>query len=266
MCHGANLIPENLESGESIVQSSFSSYDFEPAYIMAYSGDFIGQQGFPINQDGATYNGMFSSVNFILCNKGGFTDLLSMMIDNQADYIVSCFTVPILAVKSVYVPDLPQHDVLANNTETPVEYSVATRPSSLDGYTPRNKKLLQFPFCYLGFNKTNSSAKVYRFEDFTNGTAVFTGISEVNPNPQVVLTPKNYKGLTDNYDESAYLGGYPTISYKTDTFNSWLAQNSNIINLEKSEKRYNLNMDYLSQGLGYVTDARQCYSFSFKSS
>lgn len=251
---GANLIPENLESGENIIQSIFSSYDFEPAYIIAYSGDKIGNTA--ITQDGATYNGIFSSIKFILCNAGGFKDLMGTLQNNQqADYIVTCFTVPILAVKSLFVPDLPQKLIMdTNNTENPIEYNVATRPSSLNGYTPKNKKLLQFPFCYLGFNKSNGNNKVYKFEDFTNGVAKFQGLCEVNPNPQAVLIPENYKGQIQNLEEIAVVGGYPTVSYKTDTFNSWLAQNANIIDIQYERTKYNYNMGLASNAVGVATD------------
>lgn len=161
-----------------------------------------------------------------------------------SQYIVACFTVPILAFKSVYVADLPlQLKVDTSITETPIDYSVATRPTSLNGYTPKNKKLLTYPYCYLAFNPSSSTSKVYRFEDFTSGTAVFEGMSECNPNPQVALIPKNHKGLLENLQEVAFMGGYPTVSTKVDNFNVWLAQNSNMlqINREREDLSYRQN-------------------------
>ena len=161
-----------------------------------------------------------------------------------AQYIVACFTVPILAFKSVYVADLPlQLKVDISITEQPIDYSVATRPTSLNGYTPKNKKLLTYPYCYLAFNPSSSTSKVYRFEDFTSGTAVFEGMSECNPNPQVALIPKNHKGLLENLQEVAFMGGYPTVSTKVDNFNVWLAQNSNMlqINREREDLSYRQN-------------------------
>lgn len=66
MFHGANLQPEGLEIGEPIVQSSFNSYDFEPAYVIAYSGDTL--DDVQISQKGVSVNGIFSSIAYILCN------------------------------------------------------------------------------------------------------------------------------------------------------------------------------------------------------
>ena len=58
--------PEGLEIGETIIQSSFNSYDFEPAYVIAYSGDTL--DDVPISQKGVSVNGIFSSIAYILCN------------------------------------------------------------------------------------------------------------------------------------------------------------------------------------------------------
>lgn len=170
-----------------------------------------------------------------------------------AQYIVACFTVPILAFKSVYVADLPlQLKVDISITEQPIDYSVATRPTSLNGYTPKNKKLLTYPYCYLAFNPSSSNSKVYRFEDFTSGTAVFEGMSECNPNPQVALIPKNHKGLLENLQEVAFMGGYPTVSTKVDNFNVWLAQNSNMLQINRERENLTYAENKANTGLGII--------------
>lgn len=64
---GNNLQPEGLEIGEPIIQSSFSNYDFEPCYVIAYSGDKISATE-TISQSGESVNGIFSSVAYIVCN------------------------------------------------------------------------------------------------------------------------------------------------------------------------------------------------------
>ena len=70
---GANLIPEALEIGEPTIQSTFSDYDFEPCYVIAYSGDKIGDDPQDvINQSGEVINGIFSSIAFIVCNPRWF--------------------------------------------------------------------------------------------------------------------------------------------------------------------------------------------------
>lgn len=167
--HGNNLIPEGLEIGEPKIQSTFSNYDFEPCYVVAYSGTNISDSQ-TVDQSGEVINGIFSSVAYLLCNSGGFSDLMEYLnqahtdsqgqIIDYSQYIVACFTVPILAFKSIYVPDIPTIlKIDASVFEQAIEYTIASKPSNLNGYTPRNKKLLTYPFTYLAFNPSNRNIK-----------------------------------------------------------------------------------------------------------
>lgn len=170
-----------------------------------------------------------------------------------SQYIVACFTIPILALKSEYVADLPLQKIIdVNIKEDPITYNVASRPSNLNGYTPKNKKLLQYPFTYLGFTSSNSTSKIFRFEDFTSGNASFEGMSEVNPNPQVALIPKNYKGLIENISEACYISGYPNISTKVDNFNVWLAQSQNTLQIARERENLTYNQTKSNQQLGII--------------
>lgn len=117
-------------------------------------------------------------------------------------------------------------------------------PSNLDGYVPRNAKLRTYPYLFLGFNPTNASKKVFRYEDFANGIPIFNIVSEVNPNPTICFIPQNYRGANGNsLSDLVALNGYPTLANKSDTFNVWLAQNSEIINVQREheENQYILN-------------------------
>lgn len=137
-----------------------------------------------------------------------------------------------------------------NFNQSATTKTLTSRPSSIDGYTPRNKKLLTYPYLYVGFNPYNGSQKIYRYEDFTNATPSFSIMSEINPNPTVAVIPQNYRGASgDSLSDIATITGYPTISYKTDTFNTWLAQNSNIINLQMEQEKYNYQIDSYKKGI-----------------
>lgn len=142
-----------------------------------------------------------------------------------------------------------------NFTESPKIKTLLARSNSLDGYTPRNKKLLTYPYIYLGFNPQNGTKKIYRYEDFANATPTFKIISEINPNPTVQFIPQNYRGANgDSLSDNASLNGYPTISFKTDTFNVWLAQNNDVISLQMQQENYNYNIDAIKGGMGILGD------------
>lgn len=252
---GANLYPESLETGELKISATATIEDLEPAYIVAYSGNQLAgsdpvQQ---IDQNGHRYNGIFSSITYILANDYGFDVLMrTLQNGNNSDYIVTVFTIPSLAVKSLLPVDPPgQHTYFYKVLDKQLEYSqnpiiktLNSRPSSIDGYTPRNKKLLTYPYLYLGFNPQNGSSKIYRYEDFTNATPSFKLISEINPSPEIQVIPQNYRGDSgDSLNDNGTIGGYPTISHKTDVFNTWLAQNSEIINLQMQQEQFNYDVE-----------------------
>lgn len=249
---GNYLIPEGLEFGELKVEAMAEIDDLDPVYMVAYSGDAIGSV--PINQDGFSYNGIPSSITFIMCNNiAGFQTLLNTLNTfAQGDKVVTCFTVPKIALKDRIAQNEPDPSVhyyyydpiQQNYQQTPVIKNLISLPSTLDGYTPRNQKLRTYPYLYLGFNPQNGSSKIYRYEDFLNGTPSFKIISEINPNPIVQFIPQNYRGASgDSLSDNATMCGYPTLSYKTDVFNVWLAQNSETISLQMQQEQFNYNLE-----------------------
>ena len=129
-----------------------------------------------------------------------------------------------------------------NFKQDPITYNnFISTPTSIDGYTPKNQKLRTYPYMYLAFNPQNGNKKIFRYEDFENGTPSFKAISEINPNPTVEFIPLNYRGQSgESINDICALNGYPTVSFKTDVFNTWLAQNSDIIklNMEQEEANY----------------------------
>lgn len=137
--------------------------------------------------------------------------------------------------------------------QTPITKTLASTPSALDGYIPRNAKLRTYPYMYLGFNPSNGSTKIYRYEDFSSGTPTFKLISEINPNPTVSFIPQNYRGQSgDSLSDTTYLNGYPSLSYKNDVFNSWLAQNSSMLQINREREDLSYNQTKMNQTLSTI--------------
>lgn len=110
--HGNYLIPEGLEFGELKVEGTAEFDDLEPAYILAYTGDSYQVGSDPavsVKQNGYEYNGIFSSVTFAVANENGFATLMRIMNENaNSDKVLTVFTVPKLAVKSLLPVDEPR--------------------------------------------------------------------------------------------------------------------------------------------------------------
>lgn len=111
--HGNFLIPEGLEFGELKVEGTAEIDELEPAYILAYSGDSyqVGDDDpVPVAQNGYNYNGIYSSVTFAVANNYGFPVLMAFMNENaNSDKVLTVFTVPKLAVKSLLPVDPPRN-------------------------------------------------------------------------------------------------------------------------------------------------------------
>ena len=109
-------------------------------------------------------------------------------------------------------------------------------PTSLNGYTPRNKKLLSSPYQYLVLTNNNGASNTLRYEYFDNRNSITIktkGIPVVGGS--VIAYPKNYKNTGSNYTEGIIAGKLPTLSWSGDAFTNWLTQNavnirSNIVN------------------------------------
>lgn len=253
---GANLVPENLETGEYKVGGIGNLTGLLPNYVWAYSGDEIklGPQGttYSLGVANSYYvNGLHTSVRFIIAsNDVGYATIATslQLYDNQSEKVVAHFSVPSFAVNSGNTNDFTSGAFsgvyLLAGKATPATKTLLSTPLQLDGYTPVNAKLRTYPYVYLGFNPAMGSSKVYRYENFANGTPEFKFISEINPNPTVYMIPQNYRGATgDSLNDSSTLNGYPQIASKVDVYNSWVAENSGIINVQASQAYGNLQYD-----------------------
>lgn len=105
---------------------------------------------------------------------------------------------------------------------------VISKPSSLDGYTPKNKKLLTFPYCCLNVSNNNGSNNTYQYELFKDNNCMFNikGVPTVGGSLKCV--PYQYKMGGEYYNESEGImaGKYPTLSWSQDAYINWLTQNS----------------------------------------
>ncbi len=255
---GNNLLPEGLETGEFIpYETTDLNKDlFDPVPCIAFTGNNIGS--YTVTQKSKCINGIPTSFSFIIAvNCGVYPSLIDTInIDGNGDKIFCTFTIPKLAVyKEIeFLKNVGRTFGELGETSTHNDSYMEERrtiytnikPDRIGDYIPRNKKLLTYPFIYLGFNPPNGSTKIYRFENFKNDTIRFDAICEVNPNPTVVVIPYLYNKLSAiNIQESASITGYPTLAYRNDYYNTWLAQNNGAINLAIDKSNFNYEISTL---------------------
>lgn len=110
-------------------------------------------------------------------------------------------------------------------------YQFLRRPTTVDGYTPRNKKLLTYPYICMGIDCLSDS-KTYRYEWFGNNIS-FLLKSSLNSAPEIACAPVDYNGIvygvtgqTDNATEQIVMRNFPQCAFTIDSYRAWVANKS----------------------------------------
>lgn len=212
---GENLVDEGLDTGEYISDDYYqppvlSEYSivfwctFDRNYDPVGGSDF--NQGYQL-----TYSGL-TPVIFPLTSAGtsaAITWLASVPVIKQSGVITACI------VPSIF------NDALARNFS--ITKSSAIQRS--DNHAIKNKKLFTYPYNFLYATNNEGKSTVYRYEFFSNSQCEFACFADTSPKSTAIMYPRNYKGLTDNFDERLDIAGYPQVGYNIDAYKAWLAQN-----------------------------------------
>jgi len=102
------------------------------------------------------------------------------------------------------------------------------KPTSLNGYIPRNNKMFTFPYCYVNMSNNAGGSAIYKYELFDNGgdlcTFQINGV--VTPGFSARLVPLHYNGSDKNDEEGLNAGKLPICAWNSDVYTNWLTQNS----------------------------------------
>ena len=107
------------------------------------------------------------------------------------------------------------------------DYTI-TRPSTMNGYTPTNKKLLTFPYTYIEFGDYSGRIQEYRFEFFnTASSPSFKEKTVATGDCTGYVSPLRYQNLSGTHVSKTFTFDYTNkISWCYSTFQNWLSQNS----------------------------------------
>lgn len=106
-----------------------------------------------------------------------------------------------------------------------------SRGSTIDGYTPKNKKCFIYPYTFVNVTNFNGSNKQLKFELSDNKNQISTtAFYPITINSSPFIYANNYLGLTGNLDTGINGVTYPTLPIIIDTYESYLSANRNSIN------------------------------------
>ena len=123
-----------------------------------------------------------------------------------------------------------------------VTTKTVTRPTNFgkgnNTFTPHNNKTLTYPYCYLLASNSAGSAIDYHYENFT-GNPVFKIFGALSANTSYALMPDNSitcagveYGMSTEVLQGAML---PTLSWDSDYYLNWVAQNKGMNDLAQGE-------------------------------
>ena len=155
--------------------------------------------------------------------------------DGFNDALIDAYMIP----ASIIARDYDEHGQL-ESLEYPGQNTPYTitkyinKPTTLNGYTPVNKKLLTFPYCYLNVDNNNGTTNTLMYElfDNLNNEHINDCAFEIKGVPviggSIKCCPRKYKNSsTDDVEsEGIICGKFPTLSWSQDEYTNWLTQNA----------------------------------------
>lgn len=158
---------------------------------------------------GVTYQGAL--VNNIEQVNNLDEKIKQIITDRKEDSVVSIFMMPYPFFSDGINPVM--HNLTIN------------RPTTLDGYQPKNNKLLTYPYVFLTVDAINDSHDYYFEQSEEAGLLRFFMVCGMSPNPEIITYPYDYNGFTGyNPTESVTCTGFPQCAFTIDSYRAWLAQ------------------------------------------
>lgn len=258
---GEHIVEEGLQLSEYIANSHkvalYGGNEYDGFYFLKNSSIVVGvtkiyEDGDMVDVKGTMYNGIYSGIRYYcfennLSSDKGIT-ALDKFLNNYAkegaiDSIVCMFLAP---EKLAFVREndgIVNHAVAGGNLpdfyyinhyDSESDYNhLISFSNAIDGYTPRNKKLLSNPYKYLLVTNNSGGSVIYNYEDFytvvdgekTVNKPSFAIEGSLTPGCSIRMVPLNYKGCSRNDDEGLNMGKYPILNWTSDVYTNWLTQN-----------------------------------------
>lgn len=232
---GSNIIPEGFNFSNYVVtgENSYILGSNEQSYVLVLVAGLMSggtpSQPLPAVYAG-TYCGLSAFIFDVSTEKGSIDTLILEYFGTNSDMIVAMFSVPYALTQGAKSTN---NWHMSGASELPLTYS-------LNGYTPRNKKLYTYPFNKCTITDEHGTEIDLAFEYFDNPTkATITIEGLLIPTPEIVVAPMSYCGMTYEYNLSLVLNDFPKIAWASDYFKEWYNQNVSQINASMTSNAVN---------------------------
>ena len=266
---GNNTYPEDLELGEMICNGAVTNFGGVGGTGMSdycvvvevsqventgqdatLSYEWVGGGAYSLTPRlNNVYRGTIPLVLGMISGAGNTPESITRIYDKVglSESVINIYMLPKSLVGSYHQINLKYKDgdqnksfngavVPADKTGTyDLGTTTFTRPSSLNYYTPRNKKLLTYPYLYFNISNNAGTCQPFRYEDFSSSISFKTeGTFGVSGSTKTI--PQNYRNVDaveNALDYSVTGPKYPVCSWKSDSYTNWLTQNA--VNMEREQ-------------------------------
>ena len=228
---GANRVPEPMGSDRVHMKQMWECSDMEKYSVIIQASQKNRGSHFETDYfHQGQFNGLSISVDD--CNDDSDASTIAAILDNMVgDGSYSDDATDQQQVVSVIM--FPTRFTVDGSRAHTVNEGFATPRTTIDGYTPRNKKLLTAPFKKLLLSNGIGANITLDYDDFVaaNGftqTPAFYIAGSMNGQGQLICVPYNYKGVEYNYDFKITINEFPQCGYTLDSYRAWLAGGGDI--------------------------------------
>ena len=222
---GIHTVPENLEIGD-YVQNNVQTFSFTDYCFLIQVQKFYHTTTVVL---ATNLGGIPQAGGFYLCDT--FSEVADIIDEYNnpsngvsIDNITNIWIVP---KRCVNYSNVDEYNRWGGQSSPIVETLSFSKIISLDGYVPKNKKLLTYPYIALVMSNNNGTSNTLRIEEFSSAGCQFEIVSVPTVGGSIKCAPKYYKnhGSGGHEEEKIIAGKFPTLSWSADAYTNWLTQN-----------------------------------------
>ena len=230
---GLHTIMEDLDTGEMICNDIASADLGLLWYVVGVTKTYQ-----TWGRGGGIYNGIYSGKTYYAMRTTSDleTFIQSYETAGYADDVCEVFIVPAKLIGNpTYSAINPVYTIPQSANIEQLVTITSSRPTSINTYTPRNKKLLVYPYQYLLVDNNGGNSTEYHYELFNSPSSIqFKIIGSLTIGTSMSLLPIAYSNANGNstitspnmFNYGMSLAKYPVCNWNTDVYTNWLTQNA----------------------------------------
>lgn len=229
---GANTVPENVMTGDYTTRAIHEISELKTCKAVLASTTNPGDIS---DEGGGTYQNIPSGARYYAYDLSLGSDWIDEGVQYLTDEGKKSSIVGLFLAPTILTGNATGGQAISDSfTPTTLRYKI-NKISSIGAYTPKNKKLLTYPYCFhLITNGAGGSAvlKPELWNDYESTGTIDQGAPgwemkmAITPGCSIVGYPINYDGDVENIENSLPLAKYPTLNYSVDLYTNWCTENS----------------------------------------